>query len=119
MINTSMVVVFAVLTAFAYLMRAVPSAHKRLILVANVAIIFAALIRWPHETLYHNIPAAARASYLFLLPIFLYDLWSTRRIHGATLWSSAFLVVVFEARFLFAYTAAWHAFAEWIRSRVS
>jgi hypothetical protein len=118
-VNVSMMVVFAVLMAFAYRMRNISAAHKRLILIANIALTFAPLIRWPSALLYHNIPAATHASYLFLLPIVLYDLWSTRRIQRVTLWSSVFLVFVFEVRFLVAQTTAWHAFAAWIRSRVS
>lgn len=115
-VNVSMVAVFAVLMAFAYRMRNTPPAHKRLVLVANIALVFAPLIRLPAASLYLNIPAATRASYLFLLPVILYDVWSTRRIHPATLWSSAFLVFVYEVRFVVAETASWHAFAAWMRS---
>lgn len=116
MVNTSMVAVFAVLVAFAFRMRAVPPVHKRLILMATIALTFASLIRWPSALLFHNIPAATRASYLFLLPVFVYDFYATRRIHRTTLWSSAFIVFVYEARFLVAGTGAWHAFAAWVRS---
>ena len=100
-------------------MRSNPPAHKRLILIADIAPMFAPLIRWPIALLYHNIPAAARASYFFLLPIVLYDLWSTRRIHCVTLWSSAFLIFVCEVGLPVANTMAWHAFAAWIRSKAS
>jgi hypothetical protein len=115
-VNFTMVAPFAVLVVFAYRMRNTPPAHKRLILVANVALLFAPLIRIPTALLYLNIPAATRASYLFLLPVILYDLWSSRRIHPATLWSSAFLVFVYEMRPLAAGTPAWHTFAAWVQS---
>lgn len=115
-VNFTMVAVFAVLMAFAYQQRNMPAAHKRLILIANIALAFAPLIRIPAPLLYLNIPNATRASYLFLLPVVLYDLWSVRRIHPATLWSSVFLVVTYEARTPIAGTAAWHAFAAWVRS---
>ncbi len=118
-VNVSMVLVFAVLMSCGYRMRRVPAAHKRLILVANIALAFAPLIRFRAALLYLNIPAATRASYLFLLPLLLYDYWSTRKIQPVTLWSSAFLVFVFEARTLIAGTAAWHAFAAWMRSNAS
>ena len=119
MVNVSMAVMFAVLMAFAYRMRSNPAAHKRLILIADIALMFAPLIRLPIASLYHNIPFATRSSYLFLLPIMLYDLWSTRRIQRVTLWSSAFVVSVFEVRFLVAKTMAWHALAVWIRSKAA
>jgi hypothetical protein len=115
-VNVSMVAVFAVLMTFAYRMRNSPPAHKRLILIANIALLFAPLIRFPLEPLYLNIPAATRASYLFLLPITAYDLYSLRRIHPATLWAGLFLIFVFEIRVLVAQTATWHAFAAWVRS---
>lgn len=115
-VNVSMVAVFAVLIAFAFRYRNTPAAHKRLILVANIAILFAPLIRFPAAFLYHNLFAATRASYVFLLPVILYDLWSIRRIHPATLWSSAFLVFVYELRFVVAETAPWRAFAAWMKS---
>lgn len=115
-VNVSMAAVFAVLMAFAYRWRNIPPTHKRLILIANIALVFAPLIRFPAAFLYLNIFAATRASYLFLLPVILYDLWSTRRIHPATLWSSAFLVFIYEARFPAAETAIWHAFAAWMKS---
>lgn len=115
-ININMVGVFAVLIALAYRMRSTPPIHKRLILIANIALTFAGFIRWPIDLLYHNISVATRAPYFFLLIIVLYDLWSTRRIHRVTLWASAFLVFVFEVQFLVAETTAWRAFAAWVRS---
>lgn len=115
-VNVSMVAVFAVLIAFAFRYRNTPPAHKRLILIANIALVFAPLIRFPAAFIYLNIFAATRASYLFLLPVILYDLWSMRRIHPATLWSSAFLVFVYELRFVVAETAPWRAFAAWMKS---
>jgi hypothetical protein len=116
LVNTNMLFVFAVFLAFAYRMRSAPPAHKRLIVIAHVALTFAAFIRWPVEFLYHNIPAAARAPYCFLLLLVLHDLWSLRRIHAVTLWASAFLVFVFEVQFLAAETLAWRSFAAWVRS---
>jgi len=74
---------------------------------------------WPIPSLFHNLPFATRCSHVFFLPIVLYDLWSTRRFHRVTLWSSAFLVSVFEVRFLVAKTMAWHAIAVWIRSKAA
>jgi hypothetical protein len=116
LVNTNMLFVFAVFLAFAYRMRSAPPAHKRLIVIAHVALMFAGFIRWPVEFLHHNIPAAARAPYCFLLLLVLYDLWSLRRIHPVTLWASAFLVFVFEVQFLAAESLAWRSFAAWVRS---
>lgn len=59
LINANIVFVSAVLIALAYRMRNAPPAHKRLILMAHVALMFAGFIRWPVEFLYHNIPTSA------------------------------------------------------------
>jgi hypothetical protein len=117
-VPTSTMVVFAVLIAFAFRIRANPAAHKRLILIATSGLTVAAINRWPLALVHHNVLAATRVSYLFLLLIVAYDFWSTRKIHRATLWASAFLVFVFEIRFLVAKTMVWHAFAVWIQGHV-
>jgi FtsH-binding integral membrane protein len=118
-VPTSNMLVFGVLMAFAYRTRTNPAAHKRLILIATSGLTVAAINRWPIALVHHNVFAATRVSYLFVLLLVAYDFWSTCRIHRATLWASAFLVLVFEIRFLVAKTMAWHVFAAWIRSKLS
>ncbi len=115
-VNVSMVSVFAVLVAGAFRWRRTPAVHKRLMLIANIALMFAPLIRVPTPFLYLNMSAATRASYLFLVPVILYDLWSSRRIHPATLGAGAFLVLVYELRFVVAGTTPWHVFSAWMRA---
>ncbi|HEY5068298.1 MAG TPA: hypothetical protein VII37_00880 [Candidatus Acidoferrum sp.] len=105
--------VFAVLVFFAYRARFDSAAHKRIIIIATVALMIAAIARWPFPLLLGNPLAAALVSYLFLLMLMAYDLWSTHKIHRATIWASAFLIFVQQVRFPIAQTAAWHAFATW------
>jgi len=116
LINTNMALTFAGLMALAARTRSDPPAHKRLVVLANVALTFAGFIRWPVEPFFHNIPAATRAPYVFLLLMLLYDSWSARRVHRVTLWAGALLVLVFEAQFFVAETMAWHAVSAWVRS---
>jgi hypothetical protein len=59
---------------------------------------------------------AALASYVFLLILIAYDLWSTRKVHRATIWAGAFLIFVQQIRILIGKTAACHAFASWALS---
>jgi FtsH-binding integral membrane protein len=108
--------VFAVLVFFAYLARFDSAAHKRIIIIATVALMIAAIARWPFPLLLGNPLAAALVSYLFLLMLMAYDLWSTHKIHRATIWASAFLIFVQQVRFPIAQTAAWHAFATWAQN---
>ena len=75
--------IFAILIFFAFRARSNPSAHKRLILVATVALMTAALARWPIGLIHRKAPAAALASCLFLVMLMAYDLWSPRKIHRA------------------------------------
>jgi hypothetical protein len=115
-IPLSDMLIFATLICFAFRARSNPSAHKRLILVATVALMTAALARWPIGLIHRKAPAAALASCIFLVMLIAYDLWSTRKIHRATAWASGFLVLVHQIRLPIGKTEAWHAFASWAQS---
>lgn len=106
--------VFATLIFFAFRARSNPSSHKRLILVATTALLIAAIGRWP--VFHGNAPVAALCSYIFLLILVGYDLWSTRKMHRATLWAGVFLIFVQQIRIPIGQSAAWHAFASWVQS---
>ncbi len=108
--------IFATLVFFAFRARSNPPAHKRLILVATIALLIAAIARWPFAIV-HRIPVrAALFSYAFLLILVAYDLWSTRKVHRATIWAGAFLIFVQQIRIPIGKTAAWHAFATWVQT---
>ncbi len=105
--------IFAPLIFLAFRARTNPPAHKRLILVATMALVVAAIARF---TIVQNLGAAYRFSYVFLILLVAYDLWSTRKIHPATLWAGAFLIFVEQISQPVGHTAAWHAFAGWVQS---
>jgi len=108
--------IFAVLVFFAFRARSNPPAHKRLILVATVALMIAAIARWPFALVHRNAIRAALLSYLFLLILAAYDFWCTRKVHRTTLWAGAFLIIVQQIRIPIGKTGAWHAFASWAQS---
>jgi len=108
--------VFATLVFFAFRARSNPPAHKRLIFVATVALTIAAIARWPLTLVHRNPIRAALLSYLLLLILVVYDLWSTRKVYRATLWAGAFLIFVQQVRIPIGKTAAWHAIASWVQS---
>lgn len=56
-LGVSLLLIFAVLVAFAFHSRSNPAAHKRLILVATVALLLAAIVRLP-LVLVHDIEKA-------------------------------------------------------------
>ena len=109
--------IFATLVFFAFRARSNPPAHKRLILVATVALMIAAIARWPLAIIDRNPPAmGALFSYIFLFILVAYDLWSTHKVHRATLWAGAFLIFVQQIRIPIGKTGAWQAFATWAQS---
>lgn len=112
---------FAVLVSAAFLLRRKPAAHKRLILIATIAIIAAATGRMEILPVFglHRM-AALRLdwayTYLLLVPIAAYDLWSRRRPHPATVWGSVFLIGLHQAAIQICTTTPWLAFAAWLQS---
>jgi len=108
--------IFATLIFFAFRNRSHPAAHKRLILIATIDLMIAAIARWPMAFVHRNAPRAALVCYLYLLILVAYDLWSTRKVHRATLWASAFLIFMYQIRLPIGKTAAWHALAGWVQS---
>jgi FtsH-binding integral membrane protein len=108
--------IFATLVFFAFRARSNPPAHKRLILVATIALMIAAVARWPLALVHRNPIRATLLTYIFLLILVGYDIWSTRKVHRATLWAGAFLIFVQQIRIPIGKTAAWQAFASWAQS---
>ncbi len=107
--------IFATLIFFAFRFRSSPATHKRLILVGTVALMIAPIARWPIWN--HRDPITATlTSYIFLLILLTYDLWSTRKVHRATIWAGTFLIFIQQIRIPIGKTAAWHSFATWVQS---
>lgn len=112
---------FAVLVATAFLARRHPAAHKRLILLATIALIPAATARLDFIPKFHLHGTSALRldwayTYLFIVPIVIYDLASRRRLHPATLSGSVFLVVLHQVGIAVCFSAPWIAFAGWLQS---
>lgn len=102
---------FAPLMLLAFLTRFRPAVHKRLILIATIALTNAAFVRWP--MVHHNLLTAVLLSDVLLLMLVAYDLFSTRTIQPATLRGGIFLVLMHHLALPIGGTAAWHAFATW------
>jgi hypothetical protein len=105
---------FAVLIFLAFRARSNPAAHKRLILVATISLLVAAIARWPFAFVYKKPLPAMLLSYLFLLLIAAYDFWSTRKIHRATFWGGVFVIFMQLVRLPIGQTPAWQSFASWV-----
>jgi hypothetical protein len=105
--------IFSILIFFAFRNRLDSPAHKRLILIATVALLIAAIARWPFALVHLRPIPAMMFSYIFLILLAGYDWWSMGRLHRVTLWGCGFLIVVQQARVPFGQTAAWHAIVHW------
>jgi hypothetical protein len=102
---------FTVFAFSAWRARRQPAAHKRLILIANVAIIDAAVGRWTLPLFVHHPPAQDIVPFAFLLALVAYDLISQHKVLKSTIWASLLLIVVHMTRVPIGQTHAWHAFA--------
>jgi len=105
------VVGFAALMYFAFRERRNPQAHKRIILVANVSLMTAAIARIPFQFAHRKAPVDIVCGYAFLLLLIAYDLWSTRKCQRSTLGAAAFLITTQWIAILFSRTSVWHGFA--------
>lgn len=106
--------VFAVLIGLAIARRRDPQAHKRLMLVGSIAIIDAAIARWPGVIAFGPIAFFALTD-LFLVPLVLWDLKTLGRLHPATLWGGLLVIASQPFRLWLMGTATWLALAaRWI-----
>jgi hypothetical protein len=115
-VSVSDMVNFSVLIFFAFKKRSDSATHKRLIMIGTIALLTAAFARFHTPFLFQNPLHAMLASYVFLLMLVMYDLWSTHKIYRATLLGSAFMIAIQFARMPFAQTHLWQGFASWAQS---
>lgn len=104
-------VMFATFVAAAITYRRDPQTHKRLMLLATISILDAAVARLPFEFLRTSSWNYLPTTDVFLLAAILYDLASRRRVHPAYLWGGLVLVIEQSLRIPVGETAAWMAIA--------
>jgi hypothetical protein len=107
---------FGTFIYFAFRNRRNPAAHKRYIFLATTAILVAAIARLPFAFSHRKNPVDGALSDIFLVALISYDLWSTKKIHRATLWSGFFLIFIQQTRVPIGKTALWHGFATWVQT---
>jgi hypothetical protein len=108
--------VFSILIYFGLRYRSNAAAHKRLMLIATIAILDAAFVRWPISEEWWTLRVAQTCAYPLLLMIAAYDLWSLRKIHRATLLASALLVFSQQVRTPIGRTSTWQSFARGVQN---
>jgi hypothetical protein len=106
-------VVFGLLLFAGVRARRDPPTHKRLVLLATIALLPPALARWVIFYLGLSPAVVLALSTLFVLPLVLWDWVTLRRLHPATLWGGLVVVASGPLRLAIAFTPAWLAFADW------
>ena len=107
--------VFMILVGSAFYFRRRLEIHKRLMLLATIAILPAAVARLPFAFIQQYGPLAFFGlSDLFIVPCLIYDISTRERPHRATVLGGALIVLSHPLRLIVGNTHAWLAFATWL-----
>ena len=106
---------FATFVGAAFYYRRKLDIHKRLMLIATIAILPAAVARLPVSFIETGGPLVFFGlADLFLLPVLIYDIVTRGRPHRATVIAGALLVISHPLRMVVGGTQTWLAFATWL-----
>ncbi|MFY9572769.1 MAG: hypothetical protein WAV20_15320 [Blastocatellia bacterium] len=108
--------VFSTLVAAGFYFRRRPDMHKRLMVLATISILAAAIARLPFSILQAGPPAFFGLTDLFIVACVVYDLISRGRIHRATVWGGLLIILSQPLRLVISGTGAWMSFATWLTS---
>jgi hypothetical protein len=108
-------VLFALLFSTALYYRRRNDIHKRLMLLATISMLTAAIARIPLDFLQAGgLPAFFGATDVLLIAWIAFDTVRNRRVHPAFVVGLAVVIASQAARFLVAGTPQWSAFARWL-----
>jgi hypothetical protein len=111
--------VFGCLVAAAVYYRRRPEIHKRLMLIATLAVLPAAFARWPFAFAQRqDLLVAFGLADIGVVIILAYDFSTRRRLHPATVLGGLLLVGSHPLRMIIGATEPWLAFATWLTSWV-
>ena len=110
------IIVFGVLVGAAILQRHQRDAHKRLMLLATISLLTAAVGRFLRQLAIGGQPNSFFATDVLVVPLVVYDLVTLGRVHPATIWGCA-MVVGFKALlfYVIAVTPPWLALTDALR----
>jgi len=107
--------IFAILVGAAFYFRRKVDTHKRLMLLATIALLPAAVARLPIGFIENGGPLIFYGlSDLFILPCLAYDFVTRGRPHRATVIGGALIVISHPLRMVVGMTHAWLVFATWL-----
>lgn len=106
---------FAIFVGAAFYFRRRVDIHKRLMLIATIGILPAAVARLPFAFIQQGGPwAFFGLSDLFILPMLIYDIATRGRPHRATVIAGGLLIASHPLRLIVGGTHAWLVFAGWL-----
>ena len=108
-------VLFATFVTAALALRRDKETHKRLMLLAYVSIVVAAVARLPGVLPYGPL-AFFGLTFLFVVAAGIYDFLERRRVHKVYVWGGALILVSVPLRLAISGTGAWREFAELLTS---
>jgi len=107
-------ILFGLFVALAVAWRQRAASHKRLMILATLNLIEAAIIRIPIGFIVAGAPFASRGlSYIFIVALVIWDLRTLGKIHRVTLWGGLIIIISFPVRILVSQTQTWAEFAGW------
>ena len=111
--------VFPILVGAGLYFRRQPDVHKRLMLLATISILAAAIARLPFAIMQAGPPAFFGLTDVFIVVCVLYDLITLRRIHRTTALAGLLIILSQPLRLFVGGTHAWLSFAAWLTHWVS
>ena len=105
---------FAILVGAGIYHRATPETHKRLMLLATIALLTPAIARFRWFMGHSGPPLAITGTSLFVVVCILYDRISHGRIHPAFLWGGLFVIGSLAVRFGMTQLDGWLVMARWL-----
>jgi len=107
--------IFACLVSTALYFRQRPEIHKRLMLLANLSILTAAIARIPVAFIHDGGLMMYFGLKILLIILFVvYDSLRNRRLHPAFGWGAAFVIISLPLRLWVIGTPTWMRFATWL-----
>ncbi len=107
---------FVILVAAGLYQRRRSETHKRLMLLATIALLAPALARFRTLDLPGGPPMAIGGTCLFVLACMAYDRAAHGRVHPAFLWGGLLLMISLPLRFAIGRTDTWRSIAVWLTS---
>ena len=111
--------VFAILVGAGFYFRRRPDVHKRLMMLATISILAAAVARLPFAIMQSGPIAFFGFTDFFILACVVYDLITLRRIHRATALAGLLIVASQPLRLMIGGTQTWLTIATWLTSWVA